>query len=304
MKADAVFQGGGVKGIGFVGAICRMERAGFKWEKLAGTSAGAIIASLLAVGYSGIELKKIVANLDYMKLLDKSTIQSLPLVGRSLGILFEKGYYKTDNIEKWLRSLYLAKGKTKFKDLWKAGNKSPLKIIASDVTNKNMIIFPDNLVDYGFDPYEFDIARAVTMSICIPIFFSPQILNYKNKKSFVVDGGIYSSFPIWIFDTPGIPRWPTFGFKFMSEKNKIKLKHNPFAYFMDLFDSIIDTVDEDFIRNKDSVRTISIPTYDIKATQFEITRVQSQELYLSGYNSANSFLESWDFKKYIEKYRK
>lgn len=52
LKTDAVFEGGGVKGIGFVGAISEIEKAGYSFEYLAGTSAGAIIAALLAVGYS------------------------------------------------------------------------------------------------------------------------------------------------------------------------------------------------------------------------------------------------------------
>ena len=50
-RADAVFEGGGVKGIGLVGAVSEIEKAGYTFENLAGTSAGAIVASLLAVGY-------------------------------------------------------------------------------------------------------------------------------------------------------------------------------------------------------------------------------------------------------------
>lgn len=37
MEADAVFEGGGVKGIAFVGAIEVMESRGYTWNKLAGT---------------------------------------------------------------------------------------------------------------------------------------------------------------------------------------------------------------------------------------------------------------------------
>ncbi len=49
LKCDAVFEGGGVKGIGLVGAISEIEKAGYGFENLAGTSAGAIVASLLSV---------------------------------------------------------------------------------------------------------------------------------------------------------------------------------------------------------------------------------------------------------------
>ena len=59
MRADAVFEGGGVKGIGLVGALEVMEQAGYRWNMLAGTSAGAIVAALVAAGYTASELKPI-----------------------------------------------------------------------------------------------------------------------------------------------------------------------------------------------------------------------------------------------------
>lgn len=45
-KADAVFEGGGVKGIGLAGAVAVTEEAGYQFENVAGTSAGAIVAAL------------------------------------------------------------------------------------------------------------------------------------------------------------------------------------------------------------------------------------------------------------------
>jgi predicted acylesterase/phospholipase RssA len=55
-KADAVFEGGGVKGIALAGAIVVAESLGVQWQRVAGTSAGAITACLLAAGYTGEEL--------------------------------------------------------------------------------------------------------------------------------------------------------------------------------------------------------------------------------------------------------
>lgn len=58
LKADAVFEGGGVKGIGLVGAIAVAEEYGYRFVNVAGSSAGAIVAALLAAGYSAAEIKK------------------------------------------------------------------------------------------------------------------------------------------------------------------------------------------------------------------------------------------------------
>src|SRR3954469_5517085 len=46
--ADGVFEGGGVLGIAFLGAARCCSDLGIRWKGLAGTSAGAITASLLA----------------------------------------------------------------------------------------------------------------------------------------------------------------------------------------------------------------------------------------------------------------
>ena len=56
MKYDMVFEGGGAKGMVFVGAMKEFEARGHTHDRLLGTSAGAITASLLAAGYSSDEM--------------------------------------------------------------------------------------------------------------------------------------------------------------------------------------------------------------------------------------------------------
>lgn len=72
MKIDGVFEGGGVRGIAHVGAICALNERGYSFERVAGTSAGAIIAALLAAGYSCTELKDIISTLDYYQFTKKN----------------------------------------------------------------------------------------------------------------------------------------------------------------------------------------------------------------------------------------
>ena len=63
-RADAVFEGGGVKGIAFAGAIAAAEQDGGvkEWVNLAGTSAGSIVSALLVAGYDAAGLQKILAD--------------------------------------------------------------------------------------------------------------------------------------------------------------------------------------------------------------------------------------------------
>ena len=58
MNYDLVFEGGGAKGMVFVGAMQEFEARGHTHGRLLGTSAGAITATLLAAGYSSDEMLK------------------------------------------------------------------------------------------------------------------------------------------------------------------------------------------------------------------------------------------------------
>jgi len=303
IKIDAIFEGGGVRGIGFVGAICCLEEKNYEWQRLAGTSAGSIIAALLAVGYTGKELNSIISATDYRKFLDKTGVQTVPLLGKSLGLFMRKGMYKGNYLEQWMQGLLKAKGKTKFKDIMVNGE-SRLKIIASDITKREMLILPDDLSKYGIDPMEFEIAKAVRMSISIPLYFDPIKFPNKNGISYIVDGGIMSNFPIWIFDVEKTPRWPTFGFKLIEPASHTSCgKTDILSFVNDILDTMVDQDDVIYMRDKDSVRTISIPTLGVKTTEFDISKENSLKLYESGYKSANKFLKQWNFQYYIRRHR-
>jgi len=220
-KADAVFEGGGVKGIALAGAIDVAEKLGVKWKKIAGTSAGAITACLLAAGYSAEEIIRIVTkDMDFNKFMDEGLLDKIPLIGKIASAVFEKGIYEGDYFEEWMVEMLNAKGIKTFGDVKDENGKHRLKLIASDVTRREMLILPDDLKKYGRDPDSFPIARAARMSMSIPYFFEPVEFDFMEssggtKKAFVVDGGLLSNFPVWLFDAPAgqLPRWPTYGFK-------------------------------------------------------------------------------------------
>lgn len=305
MKADIVCEGGGVKGIALLGAIYYLEEQGYTFERFAGTSAGAIVTSLLAVGYTGKDLKSMLLNLDFKDFYVKNKLNLLPFIGPTISLFKNKGLFSGNNIEEYLDNLYKAKGKTKFKDI-SINGVSPLKIIASDITNKRLLILPDDLVKYNIDPLEFSIAKAVRMSISIPFYFNPVILNDGKNSSFIVDGGLLSNFPIWLFDVENNPRWPTFGLKLISN-NDLKIvspsKSNLITYSCDVIDTILTKDDEAFLNNKDSIRTIKIRTYDVGTVDFNLSKEEYIKLFNSGYDCAKKFLAKWNFKSYISRYR-
>ncbi|MBP2031855.1 NTE family protein [Clostridium algifaecis] len=303
MKIDVVFDGGGVKGIGLIGAICCFQDHGYEFNRLAGTSAGAIIASLLAVGYSGEELKSIMMELDCDMFFKKKRIYDMNILKKSINLFKDKGIYSGDNVENYIRSLILKKCQNRFSDISKDGV-SRLKIVASNVTEKDIMILPDDLNKYDIDPMNFEISKAVRMSLSIPLYFKPVKFYHDNDCSYVVDGGILSNFPIWIFDTKNTPIRPTIGFKLVdvSKEYKASKRMDFISYIFDIVGTMMDKNEEIYVKDKDAVRTVFIPTLGVKTTEFNISREMRMQLFNSGYESAEKFLKFWDFDKYVRDY--
>lgn len=116
MKADAVFEGGGVRGIGHVGAVKYLEEQGYQWNKLAGSSAGSVVAALLASGYSGKELIDIMKELDYQQIVGDTWLDNIPFIGNVLEAGFQLGIHDNDYLEKWLEILLAKKNIHSFAD--------------------------------------------------------------------------------------------------------------------------------------------------------------------------------------------
>lgn len=70
MIVDGVFSGGGIKGFAYVGAIQALEEKGIKFDRVAGTSAGAILATFIAAGFNAQKLEEIFDELNLKVLLD------------------------------------------------------------------------------------------------------------------------------------------------------------------------------------------------------------------------------------------
>lgn len=308
-KLDAVFEGGGVKGIAFVGAVTVTEAKGYVFENVAGTSAGAIVASLIAAGYKASELKEIMNDLDYTRFKDKAGLDKVPLVGSGLSLLFEKGIYEGRYFEDWLRKLLAAKNIHTFSDLIiNSEDKNPkyrykLRVIASDISRGTLLKLPQDIASYGIDPDKLDVARAVRMSMSIPFFFEPVILqNAAGESSYIVDGGILSNFPVWLFDDGSTnPPWPTLGYRLLDHtvEGEPHGINGPISLLKALFSTMMKAHDARHIEEQDFKRTIAIPTLGVSGTDFDLSRQKRDQLYQSGISAANKFFEEkWDFEDY------
>ena len=99
MFIDGVFSGGGIKGFALIGAYQAIEARGFVFKRLAGTSAGSLIASLIAAGYTSHEIINLMEELDLGDFLDeRKTPLNTPLT-KWLLLYWRLGLYKGDMLE-------------------------------------------------------------------------------------------------------------------------------------------------------------------------------------------------------------
>jgi NTE family protein len=306
MRINGVFEGGGVKGIALAGAILAAEQLGFTFHQVAGTSSGAIIASLLAAGYTAEEIKQEIIKSPLGKLVRPSDWMKIKWVGPPIRLLLYKGLYSGNPLECWVRDLLDAKGIRTFKDL----PKNKLRIVASDISDGRLVVLPDDSPRYDIDPESFEIARAIRMSASIPYFFEPVIIRKAAKVPiYVVDGAVLSNFPLWLFDGLGKSAKkdtpsnmiPTVGFQLVGRNEQVPRRVNgPFSMLYALFATMMEAHDERYIEDENRFRTIKIPTLGIRTTQFELTNEESMGLFDSGYKAGMKYFDKWSLSTYMK----
>jgi NTE family protein len=325
LQADLVFEGGGVKGIGLAGAYRALYDHGYRPQCVAGTSAGAITAALVAVGYTGAELQDLVVNeMDFSKFRDPTFLEHFGEAGDIAQFLRSRGMHSGNYFSDWMRARLNDKGLTKFGDLKDANADSEnrryrLQVIASDLSARSMLVLPRDAAQLGVrDADQLEIADAVRMSMSIPVFFEPVAReDSEGRKHTIVDGGLLSNYPIWLFDCSGDtpPRFPTFGMLLVapdqaaplvpdpSDTAKLPLATSPLDFAKAIADTMMQAHDRFYVEQANFARTIPIPTLGVKTTQFDIDKKLSAKLCDSGKQAAERFLQNWNFDAYVKRFR-
>ena len=291
-SVDLVCEGGGVRGIGLVGAVDALAAAGYRFPRVAGTSAGAIVASLVAAlqhaGQPLSKLAEIMRSIVYPKLLDRNLIGHIPLIGGGLSLLVSDGVYRGAYLEHLVADRLAEFGVRTFGDL-RTGEEPDqfawsLVVTASDLSRRQLVRIPWDLRSYGIDPDTFPVARAVHASAAIPYVFEP----VRVKGATWVDGGLLSDFPVDLFDRPG-PRWPP-----------THPVHGPVSLGLAAIETLVSNQDNSYIDDPCTVRrTIFVPADEVSPIDFDITDQQREALYQSGLQAGQGFLKTWNFADYL-----
>ncbi len=343
---DAVFEGGGVKAIGQIGAVKVFEQHKLAPRYLAGTSGGAIIASALAVRDTSQEMEQILKG-DLTIYLDSRLFARLPqptvlrhlLYGISpmlLGILGRYGAAPShaflEMMRQQLRMMYMKHcpdGRTleddddvTFDDLRfpqhhaVLDQEKRLRIIATDITRRKALELPKDLADYSrieSGPLSwksgepFSVALAVRMSMAIPAIFEPvRAFDKDGVLCHIVDGGVSSNYPIWLFDSPSAPTAPTFGFLLDEKKGTPAKPTKPVKHIAGFLAGVVGTgigaIDR-ILSKHDEARSIRIPTCGVGTAEFDLKQEQVRGLLDEGISAAQEHLRVFDWHDHVEEFR-
>ena len=314
MYRNLVFKGGGVRGIAYMGALKVLDELDvlINIERVAGTSSGAIAATLVSFRQSAANTIDLFDTLDLQKVPQKAINGN----GRNINLLkktenytrlFENyGWYSSEYFHKWLRSIIAGQcrgnPRATFKDFQRMGFRD-LHVVVSNISRHRAEIFSVE------NSPNVSVADAVRMSMSIPLFF--EALQFDGKKfgkgDYYVDGGLFNNYPIHIFDQPQYVRssrvfrngvnWETLGLFLYPSKlrneNPVEEPKNLWE-FLDLtvrsmYDSHqVSTLAENVV---DMQRTIEIDDCGISATQFDLSpeSKEYQQLFNIGRLSTETF---------------
>ena len=272
VKVNLALSGGGIKGITHLGGLEALLEAEIEINRISGSSAGAIVAALYAAGYEIEELKEVILSKDFSSF--KEAFCPIRLI-RSFGLFTGKNFLA------WMEDLLAKKEIKYFKDL-----KLDTNIITAEVSSKEKKIF-----SVAKTP-QIEVAKAVRMSIGIPIFYIP----YLFAGDYYVDGGVVNNFPLRLFKDSN---YPTIGFMIADLEDKPGELNNLIQYISNLVKMMISVNEEYQIESSDSyIARIETPGY-IDALDFSISIQKKEMLYNIGYNSVKRLLrdEIYSFLK-------
>jgi NTE family protein len=320
--ADLVLEGGGVKGIGLAGAVLALDQAGYRFQRIAGTSAGAIAAAIIAAlnkaGKPMSGLRDYLQTMQFEQFMVKSRVRAaLGGLADAEHLLLHMGLYDGDYLLDWLGSVLKDIGVTHFGDLrlddtsadrnWTARQRYSLVVHVSDITRGKLVRLPWEYHEYGLDTDGERIVDAVRASMSIPFFFEPVRVRTAPVTAGVadvtaaagrvtwVDGGMLDNFPVDVFDrTDGAAsRWPTIGIKLSARQTSISGGHgtdNVAAEAIACLETVLDNAGRYYITPDKAARTIFVDNAGIKATDFNLTPDQRQKLYENGQQAAQRWV--------------
>jgi NTE family protein len=315
---NLIFEGGGVKGIAYVGAMQVLQQRGVLAgvKRVGGASAGAINALIFGLGYGIEEQQQIMRSAEFRKFMDGSfgVIRDIRRLARDFG------WYKGDFFSGWIGDLVrqkLGTSKATFGDL-KASGRPDVYMIGTNLSTGYSEVF-------SYERHaDMAVAQAVRISMSIPLFFAA--VRQGPRDDVYVDGGVMLNYPVKLFDraryidraespeaaretsyynkenarfglthpgrSPYVYNRQTLGLRLDTQKEIALYRYDepvvgkPIRRFDDyagaLVRSLMNVQENVHLHSDDWQRTVYVNTLDVRTTDFGITRGRQDALVEQG----------------------
>lgn len=321
---NLVMGGGGIRGIAYGGALQELEQQGVLvgLRRVGGTSAGAIQAALLAVGYSPQEIVEVVNRTPIQRLNDGRLI----FFGGSTRLIKQYGWYRGDEFTKYLSELVARKTgnpNLTLGELHALAQQQPTQYRDLYTTGTNLTRQCTQVFSHETHPF-MRVADAVRISMSIPLYFRAVLLDTTGHVvrkpapgqavEVLVDGGLLANYPIDLFDNPRylaaattssgpFTNPETLGLR-LDRAEQIALDAQPGSrrqlapYAVQDFGSYVGALYTLAIENlnparpEDRAHTISISTLGFNPKIRRVSDAQKQQLMDSGQAGVRAFFES------------
>ncbi len=304
---NLVFEGGGIKGIAYGGALLELEAGGHLGEvtRVGGTSAGAITATLLAMGYTAQEVSDIVARTRFDRFADDTR----GVIRDALRLIRLFGFNKGDAFREWIGQRIAEKtgnpGITFGEHhRWARDQGLPdLYVVGTNLSRQRAEIYSHE----RDDTRDIEIRQAVRISMSIPFYYRAV---RTSEGDVMVDGGVTWNFPVDIFDQPayldgadggdGDVNPHTLGLRLDS---RTEIEHyktgadlpvlnikNIKSYTGALIGFLMATANRIHLSEHDRKRTIFIDTLGVQTTDFKLSDQKIAALVASGQKATQEYL--------------
>lgn len=326
---NLIFEGGGVKGIAYVGALRELEKRQIlqNIDRIGGTSAGAINAVLLSTGHTLKETSDILFSLNFRNFLD----DSWGVVRDTKRLITDFGWYKGDFFRTWIGNLIHDKtgnANATFNDFKNQGL-TDLYLVGTNISTGFSEVF-----SVEHTP-RVPVADAVRISMSLPLFFKA-IRN--TRQDVYVDGGLLKNYPIKVFDrvkyidpsdvkkhalervyydrdnkskpaasSRYVYNKETLGFRLDSKEEIAMFRDGAeprttdvddfFDYGWALIKTVLNAQNNNHLHGDDWQRSVYIDTLGIGTTDFDISDANKKKLVKSGSDGTKTFFDWYDTAK-------
>lgn len=277
-------EGGGVCGLGHVGVAKFLEERGIldQINYFAGTSAGSMLAGLLACKICVSDIEEIMLNLDISQLEDPNWLY----VNKIYKLWYNFGLNQGSNIcdvygdilEKYIgsRDITLQQIREKY-------GKTLIITTTSIKFGKTIYYNPDDYPDTK-------LVEAVRNSACYPMEFTP----HSENKDLLVDGGVLNNYPIKSLHRY-LQKEQIIGSKFVSKVGETNMFENNIPnnleqYILSFIKIYRNLAFNIHVDSDDWKRTIVINVGSISSMDFDIDLDQKNWLINQGYDAAENFM--------------